>query len=85
MVTKGNRNTSKHRKTKKSESLKEITVKEFYFKPKLKKINWRLLSTLNVADIVGQNNIDALQDCIEMITFCNIHDDGTGLLICRAR
>jgi hypothetical protein len=44
---------SKQRKVDKKINIQKEIVNDFFFKPKLKKINWRQLSGLNVDDIVS--------------------------------
>lgn len=76
--------TAKQLKTVKNSSkqseLNDNPMQDFYFKPKRNKINWRLLSTINVDEIVrkvikiNQNNVDALHELIESVTYCDIND-----------
>lgn len=54
---------------------------DFYFKPKRKQINWRLLSTVNIDDIVRQNKVEVLHSMIENVTFCDIQDKGSRSFI----
>jgi hypothetical protein len=49
---------------------------DFYFKPKRKQINWRVLASINVDDLVRENNVEILHSIIENITYCDIEDKG---------
>jgi hypothetical protein len=51
-------------------------ISEFYFKPKLKKINWRLLSGVSVGDIVATVTSIELEQCK-----CVAELDGYGYLL----
>lgn len=42
---------NERKRTRKKEK-QDTTEKEFYFKPKRQRINWRVLTSLNVDDIV---------------------------------
>jgi len=61
----------KKSKTKSAKPFIAISAKnsspldDFYFKPKRKQINWRLLSTINIDDIVP--NSDLIAFCIDKL------------------
>jgi hypothetical protein len=49
---------------------------DFYYKPRRKPIDWRLLSSIDINQITTDNNIEILQSCIDNITFCDITESG---------
>eukprot|EP01051_Picozoa_sp_SAG22_P024029 SAG22_NODE_6470_length_850_cov_1.234354_1_plen_213_part_01 len=48
-----------------------LGLKEFTFSKRTLKLNWRELSQLKMNKIIDEVDIDALQENLEMITFCN--------------
>ncbi|KAJ3253839.1 Zinc finger protein dzip1l [Boothiomyces macroporosus] len=66
---------NERKRTRKKEK-QDTAEKEFYFKPKRQRINWRVLTSLNVDDIVRKNDVGSLQNIIENITFCDAHESG---------
>ncbi|KAJ3175686.1 Zinc finger protein dzip1 [Geranomyces variabilis] len=49
----------------------------FYFRRRRERVNWRLLSSMNIDQIMKEVDIKALQDIMENLTFCDI--DGEDL------
>jgi Iguana/Dzip1-like DAZ-interacting protein N-terminal len=49
---------------------------DFFYKPRRKIIDWRLLASIDINEITRDNNIEILQSCIDNITFCDITDPG---------
>ncbi|KAJ3320558.1 Zinc finger protein dzip1 [Boothiomyces sp. JEL0866] len=68
------------RKRNRKKEKPEAIDKEFYFKPKRQRINWRILTALNVDEIVRKNDIESLQNIIENVTFCDVQDSGVSLV-----
>ena len=50
----------------------DLQLNGFFFKPKKSGINWRLLSAVNVDEILRSNNANELVPLIEIITNGNI-------------
>ncbi|KAJ8329817.1 hypothetical protein O5D80_002011 [Batrachochytrium dendrobatidis] len=47
-------------------------IEGFHFKRRRERLNWRMLASVNVEKIMEELDIDALQDIMKNITFCDI-------------